>query len=401
MSKKRDKKSERRQRKSTLGQSEILIALLFMILVSGAVIAQNATNMTNLTGDFIDIADFENITNQTRELTKTIEASKIIHVYAGSELSLHANNTRPYQNETIVLNAYLTLDNGSVLSDKWILFYLDKILMGSSITNTRGHSSLVIDLSDEIPGKRNISAEFSGEGLINPSYDEIGIEILPIGNKTAGGIIYDPVTDTIMLVSDGLVCSAISPCGPAEIYEADQLGGWEQVQKISDSYYVFDAALVIGDGITDTWFAYEWGEVWINKPWIILSNSHVRFGHNELPFGCFIDSNVAEGDLLEKGSSIYVQNGAYFEVYNSNFKVFHETAANNIYFEPGSQLESVRFSMQNVHDDERIPTLYAPSERRIEKMSVAKNNCIDSLGNSICSDLIEKEGRFETVEEIQ
>lgn len=386
--------------KSMLGQSEILIAALFIVLVSGAVIAQNATNITNITGAFINTSQFENITGNETQLT--IEETKTIQVYATSYLSLQLNNTNPYQNESILIDAYLTLDNGSLLSSQWIDFYFDNIFIGSSSTNAQGQSSLTLDLSIETPGTKTLKAEFSGAGFINPSYEEVQVDILPTENQTAfKPISYNPETDTITVVGNGVECTANSPCGPAEIYEADQTGEWGQVKKMSDSYYIFDATLVIGDGTNETWFVYEAGEIWINKPWLIRGKSHVRFGSDELPLGCFIDANVAEEDLLGRESAIFVESGAHFEIYNSDFKVFHGTAANNIYFEAGSELESERFSMQNVHDKEKIPILYAPENRTIENMAVVKNNCIDSLGNNICPDLIEKESRFETVEEIE
>jgi hypothetical protein len=390
--------------KSTLGQSEILVAVLFIILVSGAVIAQNATNITNITGALINGSQFENVTyNETPNVTKTIEASKIIQVYANSYLSLLINNTNPYQNETILLDAYLTLDNSSVLSNQWIDFYFDNISIGSSSTNTQGQSSLTLDLSIETPGTKTLKAEFSGLEFINPSYEEVQIDILSTENQTVfKPISYNPETDTITIVGNGTKCAEENPCGFVGIYEADQLGGWGQIKRISDSYYILNANLVIGDGDNETWFVYDWGEIWINKPWLIRGKSYVRFGHSELPLGCFIDANVSEDDLLKKESTIVVEKGASFHIYNSNFKVYHPTAKNNIYFEEGSDFESVRFSMQNVHDKERIPLLYAPENRTIEKMVAVKKNCIDSSEGFECKDVVknEEENRFETKEEL-
>ena len=50
--------------KSSVAQSEILIAILFLSLVSGAVIAQNATNLTNFTGDFLANISIPNASHQ-------------------------------------------------------------------------------------------------------------------------------------------------------------------------------------------------------------------------------------------------------------------------------------------------------------------------------------------------
>ncbi|MCK4497055.1 MAG: hypothetical protein KAU24_02605, partial [Candidatus Aenigmarchaeota archaeon] len=168
--------------KSTLGQSEILVAALFIVLVSGAVIAQNATNITNLTGNLVlDSEAFENITNDT--LQKTIEITKTIEIYANSQMNIFVNNTNPYQNETIFIQTNLNLDNDSALRNQDIEFFLDDILIGSSPTNPFGFANLEYDLSGETLGEKTIKSEFQGHDYINPFSAEKKIHIKHL-NKT-------------------------------------------------------------------------------------------------------------------------------------------------------------------------------------------------------------------------
>jgi len=157
-------------RKSTAGQSEILIAILFLGLLSGAVIAQNYTNTTmNITGDLLI-----NLTNTTEI---TIAQTKTIQVFANSQIILTANNTFPDQDDTILITTTLLLDNSTPLQNQPIDFFLDGNLMGSRITNPEGQAHLDLLLSGLV-GHHNLSVEFAGDGYVNPSQEQALIHVM-------------------------------------------------------------------------------------------------------------------------------------------------------------------------------------------------------------------------------
>ncbi|UCD07299.1 MAG: carboxypeptidase regulatory-like domain-containing protein, partial [Candidatus Aenigmatarchaeota archaeon] len=167
-----------RRMKSTLGQSEILVAALFIVLISGAVIAQNATNMTNFTGNLIfDPASFENITNESTQ--QTIEISKAIEIYANSQIVVGVDKQVLYKNETVSMLTTLSMDNGTFLENRVVEFYLNDFLMGSSLTDYQGIAIFEYDISGEEVGESALRTMFHGTSYINPSSSEHIVTIKP------------------------------------------------------------------------------------------------------------------------------------------------------------------------------------------------------------------------------
>ena len=111
--------------KSSMGQSEIIIALLFLGIVSGAVIAQNATNITNFTGDILANISEESFVPVNASSTMIVEASRTIEIYANSAIELPLTRTVYNENETLRASVGLILDNGDPLEGAELEFHLD------------------------------------------------------------------------------------------------------------------------------------------------------------------------------------------------------------------------------------------------------------------------------------
>lgn len=162
-----------------LGQAELVVTAVFIILLSGVVIAQNITN-TSMTGNIILDPQLENATN---EPVHTIETTKSIDVFANSFLEISANSSEIFENESIILQAKLRLDDGSPLENQNVEFSFDDVTLGVAPTDSSGMAAIEYFLPAGISGEKTIKVEFGGYDYINPSSAETQVNIRP-ANQT-------------------------------------------------------------------------------------------------------------------------------------------------------------------------------------------------------------------------
>jgi hypothetical protein len=154
------------------GQSQLLIPLI-VILTSALVFATNtyinATNSTQ-TGEFL-------VTQQVEERNFSIE------VWANTSIRL--------ESDEFFVRAVLTLDNGTLLKDQQVDFYLN----GSSVYNIFTNSEGVAEIP--IPDNGIVRAIFNGNPSLffNPSQGEI--EVINIANAINITEIFKPTFDII------------------------------------------------------------------------------------------------------------------------------------------------------------------------------------------------------------
>jgi len=187
------------------------------------------------------------------------------------------------------------------------------------------------------------------------------------------GITYDPVTDTVEVISDGKTCTAKNPCGFSDIHYVNQLNGWGKVRKIGN-YFSFDANLVVGDGEKETWFYSESESIYFRKPVEVLRNGNLRFGqsvHDLTSRGSFIQTDVSPESQLIEDSAFLIRSGGALHLYGSSYKVFNELGENNIYCEDGSHLFIERFTLQRAEGSGEV-ILYAPQDAEISDLLVVK-----------------------------
>jgi hypothetical protein len=346
--------------KSSIAQSELLIALLFLGLVSGAVIAQN---VTNITGDFLanlSGGEFENVTQVPSPVqTITIEATWAIEIWAKTAIELPLERTVFYDNETLVVTTTLFLDNGDTVPDAELEFYLDDNLIGSNSTDPSGHVALSLPLANT-SGSHIISVIFNGSDFLNPSREQADIEVVPAGAEeiyeVPGGISYDPAADTITIVGNGEHCTAEKPCTLSDIYDADRQDNWSRIENYG-SFFIVHSGLRIGNGLNETWFVSSFEHIKILRPWEVMPLASLQFGlftdeQDGYGYGGpMIDVNVSGQDQLDHGAAIKVSAGGRLVMYETKYKVF-STAENNIYLHDDSVFEGWRFDIERVNKEQ-------------------------------------------------
>lgn len=205
-----------------------------------------------------------------------------------------------------------------------------------------------------------VSAESDEQSRDNRTFD---IEVLYLIPR---GITYDPVTDTISVLTDGKTCTNENPCGFLDINYVNQLGGWGKVGKIRN-YMTLDANLVIGDGDKETWLYSESQTLNLNRHVVVLGKGNLRFGHSQEGLtsrGTLIQTNVPDEFQLIGDSAFMIGSGGTLELYGSSYKVFHETAENNIFCEDGSNIYIDRFTLQRAEGDGEV-IIYVPQDAEI------------------------------------
>jgi hypothetical protein len=216
--------------KSSSGQSEILIFLIFMIIASGAVMAYNSTNVSNGT-DFITGHILNSSINETAGIAEpvmlVVESSKLIEIWAKTSLSLEALDN----NGSYIISASLNLDDGSPLGGYEIKFYRDDVLIGQRITDSLGLAEITIEAA---PGKHEITVEYAGDSgrFYLPSSGEMEIVSNESLSPSIKWISYDPESDTITITGDGVHCTPLMPCTLTDIYNADHQGGWNRIENL-------------------------------------------------------------------------------------------------------------------------------------------------------------------------
>jgi hypothetical protein len=352
--------------KSSSGQSELLVSILLIILASSVVLAYNVTNITNgtdfLTGHLLN----ESLNTTPNPLTKSIESSATIQVWARTSLILELEDLA----DSWLLKATLSLDNGSAVEEQEIFFWKDDVLMASNFTGPDGLSLLhVYNLTSSCKAK----AYFYGSDSLRHDSSSDTADILVEPAETAPDkewVSYDPVEDIITVVSDGLHCTREGPCSLSDIYDADQQNGWNRIENIYN-YFSFQTGLMIGDGTNETHLHSTLEHIYTTRPWVVMPGSTLQFGNitdgNQTHGGVLFESNVSEGDQLGGAAAIRVEPGGTLHIYGSSYKVY-SSAENNIRLEDGCSFEASNFDMQRIDRAEGRTRLFIPAESRVDDL---------------------------------
>lgn len=173
--------------------SSVTILLISAILTLGIILAANSSDLhqipAELNGIIEKIANLGIVNNNNfltsavvfaanlvdldpvpTELTPIIDQVVEIEIWANTYIHFEIMNTD--------FNAVLTLDNGTVLSEQEIEFYLNESLISTSITDLEGYASF--PLNETSPGNYSLKTIFQGNPSLysNPSSEENIIEIL-------------------------------------------------------------------------------------------------------------------------------------------------------------------------------------------------------------------------------
>jgi hypothetical protein len=338
--------------KSSSGQSELLVSVLLIILASSVAVAYNATNPIDgagfLTGHILN--DSLNLTPET--LTKSVESSAIVQVWARTSLSVGAEKLA----DSLLLKATLSLDNGSLVGGQEVDFYLDDAFLGSNSTDPSGMALLHLY---NATGRHAAGAHFNGSDSLryDSSYGSADIDAGPMNVTPAapGWASYDPETGIITLAGDGTHCTQESPCTLSDIYQASQENGWNSVENYG-TFFILHSGLRIGDGLNETHLASSFEQVRMLKPWEVMPLASLQFGLFSEEQGGYgyggsmVDVDIPEQDQLEHNSAIKVDEGGSLGMYETKYKVYGP-AENSIYMDDGSSFDGWRFDIQRVYKD--------------------------------------------------
>ncbi len=118
---------EHKYQKSETGQSQLIFSLFFLFLASSAVFAYNATINGSL--------------NQTIPLynnTTSIEETVQVEIWANTSLTIEINDE--------LIKAMLSMDNGSVIPERSIEFFVDSVSAGPYLTDSNAILFLILIL---------------------------------------------------------------------------------------------------------------------------------------------------------------------------------------------------------------------------------------------------------------
>lgn len=351
------------KKKGSLGQAEILISLVIIMLTAGSVVAYGAYNGTlnsSFTGALTG-ADINGINDRILiSENHSLVSSATIDVWAESTIDI------TYDEDRLVLR--LNLDDGSPIPEEILQIYINGEHVLNEITDMDGEIIIGLPLEN---GTYTIEARFDGipEEYVNPSYDatevEVG-EVTVIFNETSEWISYNPETDTITITGDGLHCTSYNPCTFTDVYEQDRANGWGKVENFN-SYFTVHSAIKVGNGINKTFVVSERQQFMIEKPLEIMPLGSFDF------LTSWIQANVSEEYLMERKSALYVHPGGYLGFLTSSYKVFHPFSSNNILALDGSRIRIERFTMQCIKDSCRT-TFFMPSDTEMTDFNFAKNS---------------------------
>jgi hypothetical protein len=160
------------KRKGSIGQAEMLISVLIMLLAAGSVVAYSAYNSTmnsSLTGNFVALSG--NFSQNETQAIKTIEKTKTIYIWANTSLNLELEKEVLENNDTLFAKAQLRLDNSTPVQDVDVVFYVDDEEIGSVSTDHNGSAEFLYSLPSDIDiGNHEIKAVFLGREYLNPSF---------------------------------------------------------------------------------------------------------------------------------------------------------------------------------------------------------------------------------------
>ncbi len=362
------------RKKGSTGQVEILLSLGLILLTAGSVVAYTAINGTmngSFTGNFI--AGELNLTAENVS-ANVLESVSTIEVWADSFISLKYEEDR--------LEAILYLDDGTPVIGGEITIYANGTPVFTGTTDDDASLTIELPLQN---GTYSLYAESHGnsEEYINPAYATIEVDILPLlpVNQTTPGITYDPATDTITIIGDGVHCTSYSPCTFDDVYEQDRANDWGRIEKFN-SYFTVHSAVKVGNGINRTSVVSERQQFMFEKPLEILQLGNFHF------MSSWIQANVSKEYLMERESALYVHPGGSLDIFTSSYKVFHPFSSNNILALEGSSVRIERFTMQCIEDSCRT-TFFMPSDTEMTDFNFAKNSdyvCVTS--GSCLSDLM-------------
>jgi hypothetical protein len=118
-----------------------------------------------------------NENNQTELINETIEKSKEEPSLIKTILNLIIDKLSFIKGEIINIKAYLSYENETPIPDKQVDFYANNMSIGTETTDDSGLAQIDWDTSSVDPGTYTISADYSGDGVIEGSFDSIEINL--------------------------------------------------------------------------------------------------------------------------------------------------------------------------------------------------------------------------------
>ncbi|MCK4335290.1 MAG: hypothetical protein KAW40_01035, partial [Candidatus Aenigmarchaeota archaeon] len=263
------KRLNNRNMKSNIGQIQLIAVVLFLILVPAVVItAQNATNLTENVSIPLEgyiTANNEGVTFNISENTLDELVSNITNKTSIEPPNVTENVTEPV-NQTNVTVIPPEIRIKDVRYPEYVNLS-EEFEVEVEVTSLHGVSNNVsVELETPLGFKANKKSQKIPYLLENDSVsfswelkagDECGdfvfnvvakadeskdfeffvLEVVCPPTPSLKTISYDPVTDTITIVGNGTHCTASNPCTLADIYNADQENGWNQIKQYV-SYYL-------------------------------------------------------------------------------------------------------------------------------------------------------------------
>jgi len=169
-------------------QSTLIIGLVLLVVIASGIIVTGNSNLTE--------AVVEEIINNTLE--NIVEGISKIEVWANTLINLKLG-----QNS---VDVSLSLDNGTMLSNQEIEFYLNESLISSQLTDSKGYTELIFNPNTS-PGTYSFRVEFQGNPnlYLNPSFVEEQIEVIGINgtltNITISGI-FNQTNQTLLNITN-------------------------------------------------------------------------------------------------------------------------------------------------------------------------------------------------------
>lgn len=352
-----EKKTPKGKGTSRTKKPRVLIPLALVVLAAVLVAAYGAYNGTgnfSFSGDFA-ASDMLLPPEPPETPAMTFETASPIEVFADTQIELE------YDDTSGTLTAQLLLDDGSPLEGQILSFIADGQTIASIETDVSGEITIFFQTDN---ATHELAASFGGNKseYLNPSEATLTIGAFAVpenittnvtinATPSVGWATYDPQTDTITIVGDGVMCTQGNPCNLSEIHAADSAAGWGQVEGIYN-YFIVNANIIIGDGTNETHFTSTFEQIYTTKPWSIRANAAAVFGkidESEIVYGGIVfETNVSADEQLENEASMFAESGSRLEFYDSVYKVY-SAASNNIYTAENSRLIAVRFDIQNIY----------------------------------------------------
>jgi len=147
--------------------------------LSNSTLAPHASLWNNITANVSISADLGS--QQIQLISESDEEAsdwdtKIVTIYADTSVPyVYVNNTNPYRNESIYLEARVVYDNSSGVQGETLTFRLNGNTLGTNTTNSTGYATLTTTIPyDTSTGPNTINITYSGSAAIytNPGYND-------------------------------------------------------------------------------------------------------------------------------------------------------------------------------------------------------------------------------------